>query len=405
MRIAFVTHEPFYPPSGGGSAEAMYLVQEFVSRGHEVHVFGPAIDDSEKIEQQFGVVLHQFTRWEMARTTPWRSLKYLLYPSAVQKMIVEEGRRTSFDLIFSQHAISAVAAGRAGEELGVRVVMNFLDYLSGFMETWPRHLAPRSIVSRLKTYELSLPVRYRADGILTVSDTLKDCFAHVGYPAERIRAIYYGYDSALFPFRSESAAEEAEEVPTIVMHGSLDHHHLKEIALDGMAFVVHNRPDTVFKFVGPETPALRRFLERVGRRIPGTLIEQTGFVPYEEVARQLSQATVGVVPYEESIGTHCAFVAKIVEYLGVGLPVVSTPLGSAARYFGDELMVRFSDFDGASFGRKIMSWLLDPPQMRRKFARAASERVRQNLDWKIISSNAVDFVEWICELPRDEAAE
>jgi hypothetical protein len=55
--------------------------------------------------------------------------------------------------------------------------------------------------------------------------------------------------------------------------------------------------------------------------------------------------------------------------------------------------VRFSDFDGVSFGRKIMSWLLGPPGLRQEFARAASERVRRELDWHVISRNAVDFVE------------
>jgi glycosyltransferase involved in cell wall biosynthesis len=220
-----------------------------------------------------------------------------------------------------------------------------------------------------------------------------------------MQAIYYGYDSSLFPLRTDSLAEEGDQVPTVVMHGSLDHHHLKSIALDAITFVAQSRPDTIFKFVGRETPVLKTFLRDVTRRVPGTFVECTGFVPYEEVARHLSDCTIGIVPYEESIGTHCAFVAKIVEYLGVGLPVVSTPLNSAVRYFGDELMVRFSEFNGVSFGQKIVSWLCDPPMMRRKFAPAASDRMRKNLDWRIISRNAVEFVEWICQLPRDEAAQ
>jgi hypothetical protein len=39
MRLAFLTHEPYFPPSGGGSAEAIYLIRELVRRGHEVHLF------------------------------------------------------------------------------------------------------------------------------------------------------------------------------------------------------------------------------------------------------------------------------------------------------------------------------------------------------------------------------
>ncbi len=401
MRVAFITHEPFFPPSGGGSAEAVYLVREFTNRGHELHVFCPDLPDPEGVEKQFEITLHLFKRWAMGRYTSWRSFKYLLYPAAIQRLVEETARHTVFDLVFSQHAISAVAAGRLKQRLQLPVVMNFLDYLTGFMETWPAYLAPRPLLRKLKKYELSLPTRYGADGVLTVSDTLADYFAHVGYPRERIRPIYYGYDSNYFPLRPESAAEAAHQMPTIVMHGSLDHHHLKRIALDAMVFVVQNRPDVVFKFVGQETATLRNFLNRVSRRLPGALVECTGFVPYDEVARHLSEATIGIVPYEESVGTHCAFVAKIVEYLAVGLPVVSTPLESAVRYFRDEPMVRFSEFDGVSFGRKVMSWLLDPPDLRQNFARAASERVQKELDWRIISHRALDFVEWICQLPTE----
>src|SRR5947208_3590207 len=53
MRVAFLTHEPFYPPSGGGSAEAVYLVQELIQRGHEVHLFCPAFPDPDKIQKLF----------------------------------------------------------------------------------------------------------------------------------------------------------------------------------------------------------------------------------------------------------------------------------------------------------------------------------------------------------------
>jgi glycosyltransferase involved in cell wall biosynthesis len=122
-------------------------------------------------------------------------------------------------------------------------------------------------------------------------------------------------------------------------------------------------------------------------------VETTGFVPYAQVAAHLANASVGIVPYEESTGTHCAFVAKTVEYLAVGLPVVSTPLDSGRRYFGNEPMVRFSGFDGGNFGGKILSWLCEPADQRADWARKASERVRTELDWRVISRKAIDVVE------------
>ena len=389
MRIAFLTHEPFYPPSGGGSAEGMYLVEEFVRRGHEVHVFCPEVENGREVEQLFRIALHGFTGWRMGRYASFRNAKYLAYPFALERLVERVARRFRFDLVFSQHAIAAVTAGRLKRKLGVPVVMNFLDYLTAFMETWPGYLAPRPALEVLKRFELSLPKRYGVDGVLTVSDTLADYFAERGYPREKILPIYYGYDSELFGFRGEARRNEG---PVIVIHGSLDHHHLGEIAAGAVERVVGELPEVRWKFVGQRTGALNAFVERLRKRAPGARVECTGFVPYREVAGHLKEADIGIVPYEESTGTHCAFVAKIVEYVGVGLPVVSTRLKSASRYFADEPTVRFTDFEGEKFGGAILE-MLRRPQPGMEELKAASERVKRELDWRASCRKAAEFTE------------
>jgi glycosyltransferase involved in cell wall biosynthesis len=394
MRLAFLTHEPFYPPSGGGSAEAVYLVEEMVARGWELHLFCPRVKDPDFVRERFKVHLHPFTRWEMGRYTRLRNFKYLLYPSALEDLVIDAAKERPYDFVFSQHAIAAVTAGRLKRKWGVPVVMNFLDYLTGFMETWPVWLAPPPALAVLKRYELSLPRRYNVDGLLTVSDTLAEYFRQNGFPSEKIVPIYYGYDARLFPFRGPKPWDK-KKPPVIVMHGSLDHHHLRDIALQAMERVVRELPNATFRFVGQKTGPLEAFLRRARGRVPDAQIQTIGFVPYTEVAQHLRSADLGIVPYEESTGTHCAFVAKIVEYLAVGLPVVSTSINSAARYFANEPTVMFAGFDGVRFGEGILQMLKKPPSNLPEAALAASERVRRELDWRAISRKACDVVEMI----------
>ena len=116
-------------------------------------------------------------------------------------------------------------------------------------------------------------------------------------------------------------------------------------------------------------------------------------MPYAKVAEYLAGASVGIVPYEESAGTHCAFVAKIVEYVASGLPAVATPLKSIRRYFQNDPMVRFSEFDGADFGKEISRWLDESPLKWRAHAAQSAARVRAELDWRPLCRKAVDFVE------------
>lgn len=400
MRLALLTHEPFHPPSGGGSAEALYLAREFGGRGHELHVFSPPAADPAAVEREYGVRLHPFTAWEMGRYTRLRNLKYLLFPGFLARMVAAAAVETRFDAIVSQHAIASVAAGRLKRRLGVPVVMNFLDHLTAFMETWPVWLMPPPVLAALKRYELALPKRFNADVVLTVSDPLADRFVAAGCPRERIRPIYYGYDAGLFRFDEALAATRPETPPLVVMHGSFDHHHLGPIALGAMARVEAERTDVVFRFVGRQTPALAKLLAALRARGSRLRVETTGFVPYDEVAAQLAGATIGMVPYEESTGVHCAFVAKAVEYLGVGLPQVCTPLEGLRRHFATEPAIRFADFDGSAFGAALLSWLKVPRAQRLVWGRAASERVRRELDWPVIARRAADLVEEVARRPQ-----
>jgi len=392
LHIAFLTHEPFYPPSGGGSAEAVYLVEEMARRGHEVHVFCPQIAEPENVERKFRIRLHLFKKWRMGRYAARRNFKYLLYPFFLQHMLAKAAQTTKFDLLLSQHAIAAVAAGRLKRRLNLPAVMNFPDLLTGFLETWPGYLAPRPLVKALERYEISMPKRYGVDGVLAISDTLADYFVERRYPRERILPIYYGYAAEHFPFRVRTLRPGSP--PVIVMHGSLDFHHLGPIAFEAIQHVTRQRPGAVFRLVGQRTGALEKFLQRA-QLIPNFKFEATGFVPYAEVSKHLADASVGIVPYEESAGTHCAFVAKVVEYVAIGLPTVCTPLKSIQRYFQNDPMVRFAGFDGADFGKKIISWLDEPVEAWRSRASESAARVKTELDWHPLCSKAVDFVEKI----------
>ncbi|MCX8109562.1 MAG: glycosyltransferase [Verrucomicrobiae bacterium] len=395
MRLAFITHEPLYPPTGGGSAELVYLVKETVARSHEAHVIGPPVDHQDAVEAKLNIRLHPFHYWKMGRYTRWRNIKYLLYPIFVERLVRKLHRRLDFDALISQHTISAVAVGIAKRHTGLPVIMNYLDFLTGFMETWPSWLMPPPLLALLKRYELSAPRRFSADGVLTVSDVLAELLAKNGYPAERMRTIYYGYDSALFPLNLNSLQKRSTLPPTVVMHGSLDHHHLGKIAIDAIAEVAAARQDVVFKFVGHETAAVKRFRQMAETRGLSRFIKTKPFVPYDKLAAELAEATVGWIPYEESSGVHCAFVAKVVEYLGLGLPVASTPLESIRRYFTNEPMVRFSRFDGRDLGKCILSWIAEPPEKMMVIAPPASARVKRELDWSVISGRALDFIESI----------
>lgn len=392
MRIAFLTHEPFHPPSGGGSAEAVYLVSELVRRGHEVQVFGPALPNAAEVERQFNIVLRPFRTWRMGRYASLRTPKYLAYPLALERLVRHTLRETDCDLVFSQHAISAVTAGRLRRRLGLPVVMNFLDCLTGFLETWPPFLMPRPVARSLVRYELGIPRRFGAEAVLTVSDALAERFVQAGVPADRVHPIYYGFDAARF-LRQAGDPRPDPDHPVVVMHGSFDHHHLGPVARDAVTAIARQRPNVRFRFVGRETPALTRFLATTRAAFPSLRFETPGFTPYDHIPRLLADATVGITPYEPSTGTHCAFVAKTVEYLALGIPVVSTPLESGLRYYQGLDAITFAEPRGDRFAEAVLRWIDTPADHRDALVEPARRKVAAELDWTVVCSRAADVVE------------
>lgn len=390
MNIGILTHEPFHPPSGGGSSQAIYLVEEMVRRGHAVHVFAPQPDNVAELEVKFRIKIHPFTMWKMGRYAKLRNLKYLGYPFFLERLVRRTAANVKFDVLLAQHAISCVAAGKLRRDLKCAVGMNFLDYLTGYFDSWPKYLAPTPVVSRLKKFELSLPIKHQAEAIFTISDELADLFKHAGYPAERILPIYYGYDGKLF-----QPTFEPSPTPLVVMHGSLDHHHINAFGAEALMKIYAQRPDTKFRFVGHKTDALLKVLELVRGQIPESVIECTGFVPYAEVAGRIQNATVGIVPYATSTGAHNTVVAKTVEYAAMGIPMVCTPLRGTMRYWGGNPIIRFSEMNPSSFAEKVLGWFDEARDSRLAWAKAASEKVRQELDWAPFAQRVVDRLELI----------
>jgi glycosyltransferase involved in cell wall biosynthesis len=390
MNIGILTHEPFFPPSGGGSSQAIYLVEEMVRRGHAVHIFAPQDDNVAETEKKFGIKIHPFTTWKMGRYAKLRNAKYLAYPIFLERLVKRAAQSVKLDVLLAQHAISCVAAGHLRKPLNCAVAMNFLDYLTGYFDSWPKFLAPPPLVKFLKHYELSLPIKYGAEGIFTISDELADLFKQAGYPQERTLPIYYGYDGKLF-----QPTFQTSPTPLVVMHGSLDFHHINDFGAQALIQIYKARPDTRFRFVGHRTDALLKVLEIVKPHIPESAIETTGFIPYGDVAKKISDATVGIVPYATSTGAHSTMVAKTVEYAAMGIPMVITPLRGTMRYWGDNPIVRFSEMNPESFAQKVLSWFDEPLEKRHAFGRAAGEKVRRELDWQPFSQRVVERLEKI----------
>jgi teichuronic acid biosynthesis glycosyltransferase TuaH len=224
--------------------------------------------------------------------------------------------------------------GRWGSTV-VKVLYGTDDYVAG------ARLAGLS-ADRLRSLEQRSLAR--ADVVVAISPELADKWAALG--AEPV-VIPNGCNVARGSTDTLPPAVRDLPAPVVGLVGQL----CERIDLDILNGIV----DAGFSLlmVGPADPRWepQRFPALIAR--PG--VHYAGCVPAEAVPSYLAGADIGITPYAHSPFNRASFPLKTLEYLGAGLPVVSTDLPTA-RTLRDDL-ARSSQ---AAFGDQILALAASP---------------------------------------------
>jgi glycosyltransferase involved in cell wall biosynthesis len=132
--------------------------------------------------------------------------------------------------------------------------------------------------------------------------------------------------------------------------------------------VQRKHPNAQFRVIGPGSAHLRS-------RSRSENIVCVDAVPQEKIAEAMQDVTVGVVPVISGTGVRL----KLLEMLSLGIPVVTTPLGSLGTRCRDGEQCLIAP-DPESFATAV-SRLLSDPALRQKLSRAGME-IAPNHEWK-----------------------
>jgi len=96
-------------------------------------------------------------------------------------------------------------------------------------------------------------------------------------------------------------------------------------------------------------------------------------VPFEHIPAELQAAHIGVVPTLHDRFTELLLPVKLLEYVHMGLPVISSRLPGIAGYFSERELHEFTPGDPVDLARAIESVCADPQAARERGARATKK--------------------------------
>ncbi|MBD3389020.1 MAG: glycosyltransferase [Candidatus Altiarchaeales archaeon] len=386
MRVLFLSNEQFLPLSGGGSVGNYHLVRKLVERGHEVTVATPIYLGSEevrRVEMENNIVLKPFSPFYLHRNISLRGPKYVLYGFLYTFHLLRLLLSGRYDVVFVRNCLLAFPALLLRPLAKCFYALSMTDFLTGFLHNNKSY--PAKAVELLFKMERSTARHF--DIVYVITPEMKRMLAAAGCHASKVHVSHDGVDTALF---DPSKVDEKEvndirwkvglEKRIVLFHGTVDGH-AKEKLAEIIRGVTSRSEDMVFILLGQG-----KKYEELRSELESDRVMFPGYVPHEEIPKYALAADIGIIPYEHTFNSNIIITLKLLEYLAMGLPVVSTNLKSIDELFGAYEFVRLSPTT-EDFIEKVLS-----AGFQEKSGEAVNY-IKELYSWDKVTSRMVDALE------------
>jgi glycosyltransferase involved in cell wall biosynthesis len=174
-------------------------------------------------------------------------------------------------------------------------------------------------------------------------------------------------DTKYFARQSEEPSISGPFV--LLYHGTVSRRHGLETAVRAVEIARQTYDDIELLIIG-DGDDLERLKGIVDARGLGEAVQIEGLQPIEQLGPVFARASAGIVPIVDNPFTRYMLPVKLLEYVALGLPVISSETSTIRAYF-DETMVAFvRPGDAADLAAKIVALRRDP-DVRESMVRSA----------------------------------
>ncbi|MEJ5345391.1 glycosyltransferase family 4 protein [Chloroflexus sp.] len=361
MRVTMIA--PFgIRPKGTLLARMLPLAQALQQRGHIVTIVAPPIHnpaDGGTARYAGGVmVVH-------TATPPIGGLAAAIWHTVA---LWQWARRTQPDVIhlFKPKGFGGLAVLARGR---IPLVVDCDDWEGpgGWNDLLPY---PPPAKALFAWQERDLP--RRANAVTVVSHTLETLIWAMGVPPERVFYLPNGAPHVEAPARSLSSQ------PTIVLYTRFWELDLAEVAT-ALAIIQRSRPDARLMLVGKgERGEEQQLLALAADQGWADMIDYRGWQEPAAIPAILAGADVALAPIRDTLINRARGMAKLVELLAAGLPIVASDVGTARDYLAPDAGLLVPPGDASALAAATLYLLADESaRMRlRMAALAAAQRLR-----------------------------
>lgn len=394
-RVAMVAYTLF-----GSDARVRRHVAALVDAGYDVDVFALAgSSDRAPSDPHVHVFLPCSRRYD-DRGNLFTLVQYARFAAACGKLMLQRHRTAGRYAVVHVNNMPnfLVLAALPLRWLGTPVLLDIHDTMVELYQDRCPGTHQRLLIPVLRLEE-RLSMR-AATFVLTSEHTKWARLRDNGLRENRSAVVLNLPDTGLFPrTHLPDSPGPIEDGFRLVYHGTLAHRLGVDIAVEAAHLLVERIPDLRFDIIGDgeQRAALQRRIEELD--LTDRIHLSDGFVPTDRLASMLRGADLAVLPSRLGIGTSLMLPTKLLEYVQLGIPVVTVATQTIEHYFTrDQLAFVPSDDPSGLADRIVQLWR--QPEERLRLARAA----REFTDEHRFDAERVRYLKIVADLARTATA-
>jgi glycosyltransferase involved in cell wall biosynthesis len=228
-----------------------------------------------------------------------------------------------------------------------------------------------------------------ADGTTVISSALQERAVALGVKPETIKKITGGADVENFTPRDIKTAREALGLPQaakIVAFMGFVHYDL-ELVLRAFGLIYRKNKNARLILLGKSSPMTRRIAREEGTEAG---ILEYGIVPYEKIPDYMGCADIFLLPFARKQANIGRWPNKVGDYMAMGRPMVSSPVGEMEHLFNQEPIGRLARDTTEDFAEAAWELLQDTESCR-KMGQAARAAAEQRYSWEYLAAGLEKF--------------
>lgn len=261
--------------------------------------------------------------------------------------------------------------------MGVKVILDVHDLVPelyqskfGLPETHP--------LIRLFIWIERISISF-ADRSISVHRQHLDALLHHGNPPGKFSILLNVPDMKMFAANGNPYSV-GDSSFNLIYHGTVSERHGLEVAIRAVLVLKDRIKNLKLSIigVGDDIPRLMALVSELG--LQDYVLISNGWVPLEELSSTIKNADIGIVPILYDGFTKYMLPVKLLEYVGLGIPVVCSRTETIEAYFDDSMVQYFSPGRADEMAAGIL--LLFQNLNRRNELRLNADKFNREFNWE-----------------------